>query len=66
MGNSKILKAIDGLRLIIEMHQRKVERERAKPQPDEARIRHWENEIRAFTVRLRRLEDRLLQRRRRG
>ncbi len=66
MGNSKIRKAIDGLRLVIEVHQRKVERERAKPQPDEDRIRHWESEIRVFTARLRRLEDRLLQRRRRG
>jgi len=66
MGNSKIRKAIDGLRLIIEVHQRKIEQERAKPQPDEARIRHWESEISAFTARLRRLEDRLVQRRRRG
>ena len=66
MGNSKIRKAIDGLRLIIEVHQRKIERERVKPQPNKGRIRHWENEISAFTARLRRLENRLVQRRRRG
>jgi hypothetical protein len=66
MSNRAIRKAIESLREQILEHQEKIGREREKSIPDEGVIRHWEGEIRAFTIRLRRLEDRLAQRRRRS
>jgi hypothetical protein len=40
--------------------------EKGKLEPDEGVINHWEREIEAFTIRVRRLEDRLARQRRRG
>lgn len=66
MGNRATRKSIQSLRQRIIEHLEKVERERAKPEPDQGLIVHWQSEIEAFTTRLRRLEDRLAQRQRRG
>ncbi len=66
MSNRAIRKAIQSLRERIAEHERKIAREREKPEPDEGLLTHWESEISAFTIRLRRLEDRLAQRQRRG
>lgn len=66
MGKRTIHKAIKGLREQIESHQLKIEREKNHPDPNEGMIAHWQQELQAFTTRLRRLEDRLAQRRRRG
>ncbi|GAB4421998.1 MAG: hypothetical protein Fur0044_19790 [Anaerolineae bacterium] len=66
MGNRAIRKSIQSLRQRIIEHLEKVERERVKPEPDLGLINHWQSEIETFTTRLRRLEDRLAQRQRRG
>jgi hypothetical protein len=66
VSNRAIRKAIQSLRARIAEHEQKIERERAKSEPNVGLLTHWEREIQAFTVRLRRLEDRLAQRRQRG
>ncbi|MCP4418293.1 MAG: hypothetical protein GY805_16855 [Chloroflexi bacterium] len=66
MGNRAIRKAIQSLRRQIEVHEHKVVQEKSKLEPDEGVIHHWEKEIEAFTIRVRRLEDRLARQRRRG
>jgi chromosome segregation ATPase len=66
MGKRTIHKAIKGLREQIATHQDKIARERNRPEPNRGSIAHWQQELEAFTIRLRRLEDRLAQRRRRG
>ncbi len=66
MGNRQIRLAIQGLRNQIDSHLDKINFERTKPEPNEEVIRHWQQEIDAFTERLERLEARLAARRRRG
>jgi peptidoglycan hydrolase CwlO-like protein len=66
MGNRQIRLAIQGLRNQIELHLEKIDFEQTKQEPNEELIRHWEQEIEAFTERLERLEARLAARRRRG
>ena len=66
MGNRAIRRAIQSLRRQIEKHEQKIVLEKDKPEPDEGVINHWEREIEAFTIRVRRLEDRLARQRRRG
>ena len=66
MSNRTIRRAIQSLRRQIEAHQQKIGLEEDKPEPDEGVISHWEREIEAFTIRVRRLEDRLARQRRRG
>jgi peptidoglycan hydrolase CwlO-like protein len=66
MGNRAARKSIQSLRQRIIEHYAKIEREQTKPEPDEGLIGHWQSEIEAFTTRLRRLENRLAQRQRRG
>lgn len=66
MSNRTVRKAIQSLRQRIYEHQEKIEREQSQSESDEGLIAHWQSEIRAFTIRLRRLELRLAQRRRRG
>jgi peptidoglycan hydrolase CwlO-like protein len=66
MGNRAIRKAIQSLRKRITEHWEKIERERGGPDRNDTLIRYWEKEIDAFTIRLRRLEDRLAHRQRRG
>jgi uncharacterized coiled-coil protein SlyX len=66
MGNRAIRRAIQSLRKRVAEHWEKIERERGGPNRNETLIHYWEKEIDAFTIRLRRLEDRLAQRQRRG
>jgi hypothetical protein len=66
MGNRATRKSIQSLRQRIIEHYQKIERENAKPEPNEGLVVYWQSEIEAFDIRLRRLEDRLAQRRRRG
>ena len=66
MGNRAIRRAIQSLRRQIEAHELKIALEKEKSEPDEGVISHWAREIEAFTIRVRRLEDRLARQRRRG
>jgi hypothetical protein len=66
MGNRQLRLAIQGLREQIDLHREKIALEQAKPHPNDRLIRHWEQEITAFTGRLERLESRLAAKRRRG
>ncbi|MBP9503672.1 MAG: hypothetical protein KBF17_16060 [Candidatus Promineofilum sp.] len=66
MGNRQIRLAIQGLRNQIDLHYGKINVEEARPNPNGELIRHWEQEIEAFTERMERLEARLAARRRRG
>lgn len=66
MGNQPTRRAIRGLRAQIDEHLRKIAAERAGNESDEGLILHWENELKAFTERLERLEARLARRRQRG
>jgi hypothetical protein len=66
MSNRAIRKAIQSLRERIFEHDAKIGNERMRDHPDEGLITHWEKEIEAFTARLRRLEERLAQKQRRG
>jgi hypothetical protein len=63
MGNRATRKSIQSLRLRIAEHEDKIRLQRALPNPDVGRIRHWESEVRAFQLRLDRLEKRLRKRR---
>lgn len=66
MGYRTIRRAIQALRMRIQQHLEKIEREQRRPQPDLGLIGHWQREIDAFAERTRRLEDRLDRQRRRG
>jgi hypothetical protein len=60
MGRNKDLRTrISGLKADIDLHERKIRQEQRKPHPNEARIRHWQHEIRANLGRLANLERRL-------
>lgn len=66
MGNRALRRTIQALRIRIEEHLAKIEREQRKPDPDLGLIAHWMREVEAFAGRTRRLEDRLERQRRRG
>jgi len=59
-------KVMRTLRQRITEHQEKIRQEQLLAKPDEGLIRHWQQEIRAFTIQVERLENRIAQRRRRG
>ena len=60
MGRNKDLRTrISGLRANIDLHEQKIRQEQRKPQPNEARIRHWQHEIKTNLGRLATLERRL-------
>lgn len=59
MGKKELRKKIRTLEERIREHGTKVLTERAKPQPDRGRIRHWETEIRAFRDGIERARKRL-------
>ena len=62
MGRNKELrKKIAGLDRSIQIHQQKVDEERAKPVSDETDIEHWQSEIETFRKRKERLTRRLLR-----
>lgn len=48
MGKRELQKKVRALEQRIREHGTKVLSERARPHPDQGRIRHWEAEIRAF------------------
>lgn len=58
--------SLESLRWRINEHLDKIEEERQKTFPNKQVIRHWEKEIKAFSVQLHRLEQRLYRRRKRG
>ncbi len=55
MGNRATRRAIQSLRRRILEHYEKIESERVRPKADYGLIDHWEKEIKAFTIRVRRL-----------
>jgi ubiquinone biosynthesis protein UbiJ len=59
MGRKELRKKVRTLEQHIQEHGRKVLTERAKSQPDEGRIRHWETEIKAFRDGINRARKRL-------
>ncbi len=66
MGNRKVRQSIASLYQRIQEHQAKIAREQMNSQPDYGVIKHWQSEIQAFAMQVRHLEERLIQRRRRG
>jgi hypothetical protein len=60
MGRNKDLRIkISGLKANIDLHEQKIRQEQRKPHPNEARIRHWQHEIKANLGRVANLERRL-------
>jgi len=59
--NKELRKKIAGLDRSIQIHQQKVDEERAKPVSDETDIEHWQSEIETFRKRKERLTRRLLR-----
>lgn len=55
----KILKKIEGHRKHITEHERKIEKEMAKPRPNEKRIALWRKQIANAQRRIEKLERRL-------
>jgi hypothetical protein len=65
MGRNKDLRIrINGLKANIDLHEEKIRKEHRKPHPNEARIRHWQHEIKANLARLANLERRLKRKKR--
>ncbi len=63
MGKGRYRQKIRSLRRRIQEHRSKIGRERLKSFPDEALIRHWERETRAFEDGIERARKRLRERR---
>ena len=59
MGKKELRKRVRSLEQRIQEHGTKILVERARPRPDEARIRHWEAEIKAFRDSINRARKRL-------
>jgi len=59
MGRRELRKKIRTLEDRIQEHGTKILIERARPQPNEGRVRHWETEIRAFRDGINRARKRL-------
>ncbi len=59
-------KVMRSLRKQIAEHQEKIMQEQRLDNPNIGLVRHWQQEIRAFTIQLERLENRIARRRRRG
>ena len=66
MSTRHIRNILDGLQAQIAAHQLKIRQELENEFPNEAAIRHWQQEIRAWQARIARLEQRLRQRQQRG
>jgi hypothetical protein len=66
MGNRKIRERMESLMQRIDEHRAKIAKEQEQSNPNVGLMRHWEREIRAFSVQLQRYEARLNQRKRRG
>jgi len=48
MGKKELRRRIRRLAQRVEEHGEKIQREQARPKPNESAVRHWEAEIRAF------------------
>ncbi len=59
MGRREYLKQIASFQERIAEHQEKMKHERSLPQPNEARIRHWQIEIETFQEEIKKAEKRL-------
>jgi hypothetical protein len=59
MGKRGLKKRAEGLKLQILEHMDKIKKERSKILPDDGRIHHWEAEIDAFQLSLKRVLKRL-------
>ena len=66
MSKRQPYKVMRSLRKQIAEHQEKIRQEQGSDNPHVGLIRHWQQEIRAFTIQLERLENRIARRRRRG
>jgi hypothetical protein len=59
MGKKELRKRVQSLEQRIREHGTKILVERARPHPDEGRIRHWEAEVEAFRESIDRARKRL-------
>jgi len=59
MGKKELHKRVRSLEQRIQEHGTKISVERARPQPDGGRIRHWQAEIKAFRDSINRARKRL-------
>lgn len=59
MGRKELRKKIRTLEQRIQEHGTKILTERARTQPDEGRVHHWETEIKAFRDGINRARKRL-------
>jgi len=59
MGKKELRKKIRTLEQRIQEHGTKILVERARPDPDDGRIRHWETEVKAFRDGIQRARKRL-------
>lgn len=62
MGKKEFLKQIKSLNKKIEEHRLKIQSERQKSYPNNARIKYWEREIIAFKNALEKAQKRLRRR----
>ncbi len=59
LGKGEYRKKISSYMKRIREHEQKIRKELASPNPHEGRIRHWEVEIEAFRIGIKRAEKRL-------
>jgi predicted FMN-binding regulatory protein PaiB len=66
MSKRQPYKVMRSLHKQIAEHHEKIMQEQGSDNPQVGLIHHWQQEIRAFTIQLERLENRIARRRRRG
>ena len=59
MGKKELRRRIRRLAQRVQEHREKIQREQARPKPNEGAVRHWEAEIRAFLENINRARKRL-------
>ncbi len=59
MGKKELRKRVRSLEQRIQEHGTKILVERARPHPNQGRVRHWEAEIKAFRASINRARKRL-------
>jgi len=59
VGKKELRRRIRRLAQRVQEHREKIQREQARPKPNEGAVRHWEAEIRAFLENINRARKRL-------
>ena len=59
MGKKELRKRIRHLAQRVQEHREKIQREQARPKPNEGAVRHWEAELKAFLESINRARKRL-------